>query len=149
MLSRRCEYAIRAALYLASNGTGEHVPIRDIGKALGLSPYFLTKIFQDLTRAGLMTSFRGPGGGVALARPAAQIRLEDIVVAIDGGGVFRACVLGLPGCGKRKPCPLHAQWAPARQQVHALFSGATLAALARRMKADDLRISNRENPGFF
>ena len=84
---------------------------------------------------------RGPHGGIALARPASQIRLEEIVLAVDGPAVFRECVLGLPGCGDRKPCPLHEQWAPAREKVHRMFANATLGDTAARIQNGDFRLA--------
>ncbi len=142
MLSKACEYGIRAALFLASQPEGVYVPIHTIGERLGISPHFLTKILQQLTQAGLMKSFRGPRGGVALARPAKEILLEEIVAAIDGRRVFEACVLGMPGCGERKPCPLHDQWGAVRAQIHALFAGTSLAEVGHRLRTEDLRITD-------
>ena len=84
---------------------------------------------------------RGPAGGVALGRPAGQITLKEIVVAVDGPAVFHECVLGLPGCGDRTPCPLHDEWAPARERVHRMFATATLGETAARIRAGDFRLS--------
>ncbi|QXD17139.1 Rrf2 family transcriptional regulator [Rhodocaloribacter litoris] len=142
MLSRRCAYGLRAALFLAGRPEGVYVPIHTIGARLGISPYFLAKILQQLTQAGLLQSFRGPHGGVALARPAGAISLEEIVAAIDGRGVFEACVIGLPGCGERRPCPLHDQWGAVRARIHALFAGMTLAEAEHRLRAEGLRITD-------
>ncbi len=143
LLSRRCEYGIRAALYLASLEQDTFVSIREISEKLDLSFHFLTKIFQDLTRAGLMRSFRGPNGGIALARPAAEITLLDIVVAIEGPELFTECVLGLPGCGSgdRKPCPLHASWGPMRDQLKTMFATETLADFSDEIQRLDLRLT--------
>ena len=98
------------------------------------------KIIQTLTQADILTSHRGPSGGVALARPASVITLEEVVVAIDGDTLFTECVLGLPGCGHEKPCPLHDQWTPARDRVHRLFQNVSLAAMADRMEDGDYRL---------
>jgi Rrf2 family transcriptional regulator, iron-sulfur cluster assembly transcription factor len=143
LLSKSCEYGIRASLYLAVHGRpGEYVSIGDVSRELGISFHFLTKILQTLTQAGLMQSFRGPRGGVALARQADRITLKEIVLALDGPGIFRECVLGLPGCGDRKPCPLHDQWAATRHQVHQMFAAATLAEVAERIQTSDCRIAD-------
>ena len=110
MLSKSCEYGLRATLYLASLDGDGYVPINTISEELGISFSFPTKIFQKLNDAGLLTSQRGPKGGVALNRPADEMTLYEIVVAIDGDDLFEVCVLGLPGCGDAEPCPLHDQW---------------------------------------
>lgn len=141
LLSKSCEYGIRATLHLARLRSDGYVSIRDISEELDISFHFLTKIFQKLTLAGLLASFRGPNGGVALARPGKDIRLLDIVVALDGDGLFHECILGLPGCGNRTPCPLHASWAVERLRLRAMFEGMTLAATADELEALGLRLS--------
>jgi Rrf2 family transcriptional regulator, iron-sulfur cluster assembly transcription factor len=142
LLSRSCEYGLRAMLYLAGEPAGAYVPIRSVSEALGIPYPFLAKIAQALNGAGLLRAVRGPAGGVTLARPASQIPMKEVVVALDGGAIFPECVLGLPGCGERKPCPLHAQWAEARARVHDMFERATLADVATRARAEGLRLGD-------
>jgi len=142
LLSKACEYGIRSVLYLTDGPTGTYVPIRSISDALGIPYHFLAKVVQTLAQADVLTSSRGPNGGIALARPASQISLKEIVVALDGDDIFTECVLGLPGCGARKPCPLHEQWAPARDRIHRMFDHVSLAEMAERMEAHDFRLAN-------
>ena len=144
LLSKSTEYGIRATLYLTSLKQDGYVSIRAISDELDISFHFLTKIFQKLTQAGLLQSFRGPRGGVALARPATQITLMDLVSAIDGPALFTECVLGLPGCGERKPCPLHEAWGLERERLKALFESATLASMAADLETFDLRLKSIE-----
>lgn len=146
LLSNACEYGLRASLYVATRADEGYVPIRRIAEALSISGPFLTKVFQQLTQAGLMTSYRGPKGGVALAKPADEITLHDLVVAIDGPDLFTECVLGLPGCGDHTPCPLHARWTSERLRLHALFTSTTLAALADDFERFDLRLAPATTP---
>ncbi|HKL88947.1 MAG TPA: Rrf2 family transcriptional regulator [Salinibacter sp.] len=129
MLSKSCEYGLRASLYLASLEQEGYVSIGTISEELDISFPFLTKIFQKLNDAGLLDSRRGPNGGVALTLPAEEITLYEIVVAIDGDDLFEECVLGLPGCGEAEPCPLHEQWADERDRVENMFQNTTLAEL--------------------
>lgn len=129
MLSKSCEYGLRAALYLASLDQKGYVSISTISEELDISFPFLTKIFQKLNDAGLLNSRRGPKGGVALTKDADEISLYEIVVAIDGDDLFTECVLGLPGCGEAVPCPLHDQWATERSRLETMFHRSTLADL--------------------
>ena len=140
LLSKSAEYGIRATLYLTSLNQDGYVSIRAISDELDISFHFLTKIFQKLTQAGLMQSFRGPNGGVALARSATEITLKDIVDAIDGPALFTECVLGLPGCGERQPCPLHEAWGEERDRLQTIFENATLAAMTADLEAFGLRL---------
>ena len=140
LLSNACEYGLRAVLYLSSLKKEGYVPIRMISDELDISFPFLTKIFQMLTQAGLLTSYRGPNGGVALTRPADQITLREIIVAIDGPALFEECVLGLPGCGELKPCPMHARWAVERDRLERMFATSTLADMAAKVGSLDVRL---------
>jgi Rrf2 family protein len=142
LLSKSCEYGLRASLYLASKKQQGYVSIGEISDELQISFHFLTKIFQKLTQAGLMESYRGPKGGIALARPANQIRVKDIVVAIDGSDLFTECVLGLPGCGDQKPCPMHHRWAVERERLEAMFANTTLAEMGDNINALGLRLKD-------
>ena len=141
LLSKSCEYAIRASLYVATRAPERYTAVREVSDALGIPYPFLAKIVQTLAQAGILRTLRGPSGGITLARPASQITLREIVVATDGPAIFRECVLGLPGCGDRTPCPLHAAWAPARAQVERMFGEATLAETAARIRAHDFRLA--------
>ena len=129
MLSKSCEYGLRASLYLATLDQEGYVSIGTISEELDISFAFLTKIFQKLNDAGLLASRRGPNGGVALTRPADEVALYDIVVSIDGDDLFEECVLGLPGCGEAEPCPLHEQWADERDRLEQIFRTTTLDEL--------------------
>ena len=140
MLSKSCEYGLRAALYLASLDEEGYVPISAISEELDISFPFLTKIFQKLNDAGLLNSQRGPKGGVALTKPAEDVKPYEIVVAIDGDDLFEECVLGLPGCGDDRPCPLHDRWAEEREQVRDMFQDISLAELAANIHEADLRL---------
>jgi Rrf2 family protein len=140
LLSKSCEYGLRAMLYLGALGgagdadadepapdpTQEYVSIQTVSDELGIGFSFLTKVFQQLNEAGLLTSKRGRGGGVALTRAPDEISLYEIIVAIDGDALFNECVLGLPGCGEAEPCPLHEHWTDERERMEASFRSTTL-----------------------
>lgn len=141
LLSKTCNYGIRAALYVASKKDQQFVPIRLIAEELNISFHFLTKILQILTQKNIMNSYRGPNGGVSLAKPADQITIYDIIEAIDGLKLFEECILGLPGCGNDKPCPFHENWRIVREDLKNTFKNSTLADLSERIKDFGLRIT--------
>lgn len=142
ILSKTCDHAIRATLYVALHQERNYVPIREISEHLGLSFHFLTKILQVLTQQKIMNSFKGPNGGVSLARLAQTISIKEIVVAIDGERLFAGCMLGLDTCSDDHPCPLHQKWAVVRDQLEAVFAQTTLAYLADRIRREGLRLAN-------
>jgi Rrf2 family iron-sulfur cluster assembly transcriptional regulator len=142
ILSNTCLYGIRAALFVASmEDDKKYVPINRISTELGISFYFLTKILQKFTHHNIMVSYRGPNGGVALAKPARDITLMDMISAIEPDSSLEGCILGLKGCGEDVPCPLHDQWGKARDRVRAMFEHTNLADLGNKIKEDGLRVS--------
>jgi len=142
LLSKACVYGLRASLYLASNQNGEYVSIRDMSDQLDISFHFLTKVLQQLSSVGYMESYRGPSGGIRLTEKGKKAALLDVVTAIDGDDLFTECVLGLPGCGSRKPCPLHDQWAETRNAITNMLRETSLTDLAKEGKKMNLRITD-------
>lgn len=142
ILSQACNYGVLAMLYIAKESkTGEYISIRSISTELNISFAFLTKILQQLTQQGMLHSVRGAKGGVALAKPAHTINIFDVIKAIDGEAMFHQCILGLPGCGEQKPCPLHDQWAKIRTELMNAFISRDLNDMTVDIKALGLRLS--------
>ncbi len=83
-LSNKGRYGVRAIFDIAFHNDGRATQIKEIAERQAIPPRFLEQIFQDLKRAGLVSSRRGPRGGYQLARAAQDIRLGDIVRALEG-----------------------------------------------------------------
>ncbi|HET6528261.1 MAG TPA: Rrf2 family transcriptional regulator [Balneolaceae bacterium] len=141
LLSKSCEYGLRATLYLASLDDDTFTSIRQISDKLDISYHFLTKILQQLTAKGLLESFKGPNGGVKLAKSGKKIQLLEIVEAIDGGELFTECVLGLPGCGMKKPCALHDKWMNRRNGIKDMMESTSLSELSEQSISNCFRIT--------
>lgn len=140
LFSRQCELALQAVLYLAVQPEGTRVSIRDLSRRLRLPYHFLAKILQRLVHKKLLRSLKGPAGGFSLAIPAEKITLFQIVEAVDGPGLVEECVLGLPECGGKHPCPVHEQWGEMREEIHAMLVRKNIAALAREGKRPGRRM---------
>ncbi len=132
-VSTRGDYACRALLSLAihSDTTGP-TSVRDIAERTGLPQPYLEQILLALKGAGLVKSKRGVGGGYVLAKPASEIRLSDIISAVDGPitlGDF-----GQPhqdgSCDHEGQCVLLAIWELAGQHMREHLGAYTLEAIA-------------------
>ncbi len=132
LLSKTCLYGLRASVLLASKAQSEFTTIRELSDELDISFHFLTKVLQLQTKAELLESYKGPNGGVKLARSADKITFLDVVVSIDGVKKINECALGLPGCGVMRPCPLHDQWAVLKERMLNMMQAVTLDQLAGR-----------------
>jgi Rrf2 family protein len=84
LYSRSAEYAIRALVHLACLPEGKFAMTRAIAEQEDIPVHFLAKILQELTRKGMLRSNKGPTGGFTLRIPPQQIRLLEIVEALDG-----------------------------------------------------------------
>jgi Rrf2 family protein len=83
-LSNKGRYGVRALFDIAFHNDGRPTQIKDIAAREAIPARFLEQIFQDLKKAGLVGAKRGPRGGYHLARPAREIRLGDVVRALEG-----------------------------------------------------------------
>lgn len=83
-ISRSTGYGLVAVGYIARHGTEGAVLAARISKDYHIPLEYLLKILQQLVRAGVLRSKRGPRGGFFLARPAEEISLVEIIEAIDG-----------------------------------------------------------------
>ncbi len=115
---------------------------QEIAEAENLPAPFLAKLLQQLARAGVLVSVKGPKGGFGLARPPEEISLMDVVSAVDGEDGFKRCAVGLSECSDDMPCPLHDTWKPLRLKILDYMAGRSLADLAEAMVAKKKSISS-------
>jgi Rrf2 family protein len=125
----KADYAVRAAVELAA--AGELVTAEHIAKAQGIPVNFLENILRDLRRAGVVESRRGQQGGYALARPADETSVADVIRAVEGP---LANVRGLPPEELEyvgSSAKLRDVWVALRASVRSVLEQVTLADLAR------------------
>jgi Rrf2 family protein len=136
LFSASCQYALRALVHMATEPRGHSFRAGDISDAEGIPPGFLFKVLRELVRTGLVRSRRGPGGGYTLIRPAAEIRVREIIDSIDKSrNISSICVLGLGHCNNSDPCELHAVWRGYRDSFLDSLSRLTLEDMAETLLA--------------
>ncbi len=86
-LSNKGRYGVQALFDIAFHNEGRPTQIREIAEREVIPARFLEQIFQDLKKAGLLGSKRGPRGGYHLARPASEISLGDVIRALEGPAI--------------------------------------------------------------
>lgn len=111
-----------------------------MSEQLDISFHFLTKTLQILTQEGLLLSYRGPNGGVAFKVPPEDITLTQVVTMLEGADFFETCLLGLPGCGVGKPCPVHDFWKETRKTMENEFNATTIADLGAKVSTGKHRL---------
>ena len=96
MLSKTCEYAIRALIYIGQQTKeGNKVGIKDIANGIDSPEYFIAKILQEMVRKNLLQSTKGPTGGFHLDKKDLKNSLAVIVRHFDGDKIFETLKLNL------------------------------------------------------
>jgi len=134
-ISRQTDYAARVVLHLACLEPGAKVPIADIAKHRMLPLDFVRRIVGDLVKAGVLMTSRGSGGGVSLARAAADISLGEVVHAMEGGIALNHCVSDRRVCPLAAACPVQSVWVDATQVLDDYLASVRFDTLARRSEA--------------
>jgi Rrf2 family protein len=137
MLSKTCEYAIRAMIYIAQKSTnGNKVGIKEIALGIDSPVHFIAKILQDLSKRGLVQSLKGPNGGFYLDAANLKHSLADIVKVVDGDKIFSGCGLGLKQCSETHPCPIHNEFKKVRNDMHRMLEKAKLGEFTNRLNQE-------------
>src|SRR5437588_8518642 len=132
-ISQKTEYALRAMLQLAGGTGGPLISAREISEQQRIPLRFLEQQLGSLSKAGLVESFRGAGGGCRLAKDAADITVADVVDAIEGPFYPMFCLdPGDHTCWQDSRCGLQHLWSDVRVAVRAVSERTTLEQLASR-----------------
>lgn len=139
MFSKTCEYGIRATIFIASQSyQNKRVGLKDIAKKIDSPEAFTAKILQILARNQIIHSIKGVGGGFEIPKDRMnQIKLAQIVTAIDGDRVFTGCGLGLSHCSEDHPCPVHDKFKAIRTELATMLENTNLEELALGIKTGD------------
>ncbi len=132
IFSKKCELALQAVLFLSIKKDKIIFNAKEISDELKVPKEFVSKMLQTLTESGIVGSKKGKNGGFYLARRPSQIKLIEIVEAVDGLEVFNNCVLGFPNCSCDSPCPVHDKWGKIRDEAYNMLSEETLEELKEK-----------------
>lgn len=131
-LSTKGRYAVMAMADLGKMDAGKPVALADVADRQEISLSYLEQLFGKLRRAGLVKSVRGPGGGYLLSRAASEIRISDVITAVDEPISATRCS-NAEGCHSDKArCLTHDLWQALSYQIHLYLSSVTLADVCAR-----------------
>lgn len=143
MISKTCKYAIRAAVFVASQAeSSKKLSVKDIAREVDAPEAFTAKILQVLNKHRILTSLKGPYGGFYIEAYQLEQPIIHIVHAIDGTSVFWECGLGLKKCSGLHPCPMHDKFEAAREMLRNVFAQTTLGQLAAQLQQGTSFINN-------
>ena len=127
-LTTKGRYAVMAMADLARHSGGHPVALAEIAERQEISLSYLEQLFAKLRRGELVKSVRGPGGGYLLSREANEIRISDVILAVDEPIKATRCELGSPkGClPSSGRCITHDLWEGLSYQIQMYLNSVSL-----------------------
>ena len=143
-ISEAMSIALHTCVWLSQNSTS-WASARQISREMGFSQHHFAKVVQQLVKAGLLETERGPSGGARLARPAQKITLFDIYLATDGGSGKPGCLLKHTIC-QGNTCALGQSLTRENAKLITLFKKQTVHAVAQSIKPTIHTTSKKKAP---
>jgi len=127
-LSTKGRYAVMAMADLASREDNQPVTLGEIAQRQEISQAYLEQLFAKIRKSGLVNSTRGPGGGYSLSLAPHEIRISDIVQAVDEPIKVIRCELDTSkGCIRSGRCMTHDLWEELGRHLHLFLASISLA----------------------
>lgn len=133
-LSTKAQYAVRAMVSLSLHGSGSPMALKDISVREQISLTYLEQLFVKLRRGGIVDSVRGPGGGYVLARPADEIRVDEIIDSVEETLVPVSCMDETGRCVCTDQCVSHSVWQGLAERIRHFLASITLDDLTKEAR---------------
>ncbi len=128
-MSTKAQYAVRALVSLNLTSDGMPVSIKEISERENISLNYLEQLFVKLRRGSIVKSVRGPGGGYVLARPAKDIRIDEVIDTVEETLVPVSCMNADGSCACDFECTTQMVWQGLGNQIREFLSSLTLEDL--------------------
>ena len=141
LISTKGRYALRVMVDLALHKDGNYIPLNDIAERQNISEKYLESIVASLSKAGIVDSVRGKGGGYRLTNDLYSYTVARVLNATEGSVAPVACIAkdGGVDCERRDVCPTLSMWQDLKKVVDNYFENVTVKDLAEgKFKAEDL-----------
>lgn len=134
-LSTRGRYGTRAMLDLAIHDNGQTVLLRDIAKRQEISERYLENIMRILVSNGLVASVQGRNGGFSLAKKPSDIKLSEIIQAVEGSMSPVFCIDNPKSCKRTTICVTREIWGKLKKAILNVLDSITLEDMVKMQKA--------------
>lgn len=137
--SKSFGYAVRGILFLTlQNNHNKYVLLESISRNINAPKHFLAKIFRKLAEADLVDSVKGPKGGFRAHERTLHTSLWQVLMVTDPQDPFNHCILKWKKCNAKRPCPLHHQVVPVKNQLIELLHNTEIKDLISKNKKEVL-----------
>ena len=141
----KTEYGLVCLIYMARNSNGDKspIPIKELVGAEDFSPAYIEKILQSLRSSGIVNAVHGSHGGYILAKPASEIRIKEVIDALEGATFDVFCEPDVRKditCTHFSMCGIKPLWGKTKELLDRFYENITLEALARNeLKFEEIR----------
>ncbi len=118
---RTTSYAFRALLFLAKKPKGKIFTAEDISRSINLPKEYISKILQLLSRYHIINSRKGKGGGFFLNKDVSEIKLIDVVFAVEDNFDLDVCVFGISKCSSSCECPVYESYGKLKEEFKTML----------------------------
>jgi Rrf2 family protein len=115
---------------MAANRDVDAFTAEELAEVADTSTDFMHKVMRSLRDAGIVTAKRGPNGGFRFEREPEDVRLLEVVSAIQGEFRVNRCVIGLGVCPRSGECPLRPTWLRIQDELEAGLEAQTIGEIA-------------------
>src|SRR5450631_234599 len=138
-LTTKGRFSVTAMIDVAMHATEAPVTLAGVSDRQKISLSYLEQLFGKLRRHGLVASARGPGGGYRLARPAGEVSVADVILAVDEPIDATQCG-GKENCLDDKRCMTHELWAALNAHIFSFLRSVTLEQLVRAQDKSEVNV---------
>jgi Rrf2 family protein len=131
-VSTKGDYGVRALVELANHYGAGPVQSAEIAARQEVPEPYLDQLLTNLRRAGFIRSVRGPQGGHALIRDPRELRLSEVMVALEGSLAPISCVDDPGACTRTGGCVGRDVWERVRDATFEILNGVSIADLAEK-----------------
>ncbi len=145
MLSKTCQYAVRATVYIAIRSADGMKPgLKEVAREIQSPEHFTAKILQTLVRARIIRSSKGPSGGFFVEKEGTDVPLRRILELFRCDHWFQRCILGLDQCSELHPCPVHREFIPFRENLKLMMSSWSIQNLVNEMQSGSFYLGSQD-----
>jgi Rrf2 family protein len=124
--NKTTEYAFRILSFMAEDESRIY-SVDEIFKNLKIPYRYLRKLMTNLSKSELILSVQGKSGGFRISKKIEDVKLLEIVTAIDPDYLSGHCFFGFDNCALQSVCAMHDQWMAVRTNITTILSNTSLA----------------------
>jgi FeS assembly SUF system regulator len=149
-MSKQTDYGIQLLVQFAGGPGGLALSARELAQRARLPLPMVSKVLKALAREGLLVSQRGARGGYVLSRKPNEVRVADVIAALDGDVAMTECGHASGGCRRAPLCPVRSNWGTINQTVRRALQSITLWDMTQPLPGCPvpLRTSSRPVAGY-